>query len=140
MTVPEFFTRVWEMHLGRVHGPLTFRLIIQPLVAVFFAIRIGLHDAREGHEPYTFWHVFYKPERRAEMFRMAWKDIRNVFIAAVVVDVIYELIVFRGIYPGQALIVGTVLTVIPYLLIRGPITRIARLFIRRTRSSHDKSN
>lgn len=52
----------------------------------------------------------------------------KVFIVAVTLDVIYELIVYRWVYPGQALIVATVLAVVPYLLICGPLTRIVRYF------------
>jgi hypothetical protein len=52
----------------------------------------------------------------------------KVFIVAVTLDVIYELIVYRWVYPGRALIVATVLAVVPYLLIRGPLTRIVRYF------------
>jgi hypothetical protein len=38
----ELFARVWENLIGRVSGPLTFRLILQPIMAVIFAIRAGL--------------------------------------------------------------------------------------------------
>ena len=34
---------------ARVTGPMHFRLLLQPGVATFFAIRDGLKDAREGH-------------------------------------------------------------------------------------------
>ena len=46
------------------------------------------------------------------------------------IDLIYELIVFRWVYPGQAVIIATVLAMIPYLLIRGPVTRIVGRFSR----------
>jgi hypothetical protein len=126
MTTQEFFARVWEMLIGRADGPLTLRLIFQPTVAAIFAIRAGLRDAREGRPPYLFWSVFTNPARRPELLRLAWKDVGKVFIAAVALDVIYELVVYRWVYPGQALIVATVLAIIPYLLIRGPVTRIMR--------------
>jgi hypothetical protein len=48
-----------------------------------------------------------------------------------VLDVIYELIVWRWIYPVQALVVAVVLAIIPYLLVRGPTTRLARRFMNR---------
>ena len=54
----------------------------------------------------------------------------KVFIVAIILDLTYEVIVYRWVYPGQALIVAAVLAFIPYLLIRGPVTRIARRFIR----------
>jgi hypothetical protein len=59
-----------------------------------------------------------------------WKDVWKVFIIALVLDVIYELIVYRWVYPGQAVIVATILAIVPYLLIRGPVTRVMRRFPR----------
>ena len=41
-------------------------------------------------------------------------------------DVIYQLIVLKTIYPGEAVIVAIALAFFPYLLLRGPIARIAR--------------
>lgn len=40
--------------IDRVSGPMRFRLILQPVMAVIFAIRAGLKDAKEGRPPY-FW-------------------------------------------------------------------------------------
>ena len=112
--------------IGRVSGPLTFRLIIQPLVAAYFGLRAGLRDAREGR-PAFGWHLFTtKLGNRRELIRDGWKDIGKLFIAAVVIDVVYEIYVFRWIYPGQALIVATILAVPSYIFIRGLTNRITR--------------
>src|SRR4051812_14105605 len=43
-----FFTRVWTDLIGRMEGPMNFRLIIQPLIACILAVRAGLQDAREN--------------------------------------------------------------------------------------------
>lgn len=126
MTLPEYFARHWEMLIGRLQGPLSFRFIMQPLVAIILAIRVGVRDGREGRPPYFFWAVFTDPARRQDLIRLAWKDIGKVFVVAVVLDVVYQLIVHRWIYPGQTLIVAVSLAVIPYLLVRGPVTRILR--------------
>ncbi len=125
MTIQDFFARIWDMLIGRIDGPLTFRLIFQPTVAAILASRAGLKDAREGRAPYL-WSVFTNPAHRRDLLREGWKDIGKVFIIAVVLDVIYALIVHRWIFPGQALLVGIVLAIVPYLLIRGPVTRIMR--------------
>jgi hypothetical protein len=50
----------------------------------------------------------------------------KVFILAVVLDSIYQLIVHRGVYVLELLITATVLAIIPYVLVRGPVNRIAR--------------
>jgi len=41
-------------------------------------------------------------------------------------DIIYQLIVQRWIYPGETVVIAVVLAILPYLLIRGPVNRIAR--------------
>jgi hypothetical protein len=65
-----------------------------------------------------------QPGQPLPAVREGWKDIGKVFIIAVVLDVVFALIVHRWIFPGQALLVGTVLAIVPYVLIRGPVTRI----------------
>lgn len=138
MTILESFDRVWEMLIGRAAGPLTFRLIFQPLAAIVFAIRSGLRDAREGKPPFHFWSIFTNPARRSELLRQTWRDIYKVFIVALLLDVIYSMIVHHWIYPGQTMLVAVVLTIAPYLLLRGPVTRIARLFNQDGGRPHDQ--
>ena len=126
MTFQEWWAQVWEMLIGRAWGQGHVRVIVQPTVAVVFAVRAALRDAREGRPPYFFWSVFTNPALRPELLRQLWRDVGKVFIAAAVVDMIYELIVYRWIYPGQALVVAAMLALVPYLVLRGPVTRILR--------------
>ncbi len=121
----EMLARFWTDLMGRVGGPMTFRLILQPIMAAFFAVRSGLKDAKEG-KPAYFWALFTDPAHRREMIRDGWKSIGRVFILAIVIDGIYQFIVSRWFYPGEALMVAIVLAIFPYLLIRGPVNRIAR--------------
>src|SRR5436190_14610361 len=109
MTTQEFFARVWEMLIGRVDGPFSFRLLVQPTVAAIFAIRSGLRDARDSRPPFFFWAIFTDPGTRHDLPREGWKDVGKVFIVAVILDLIYEMIVYRWVYPGQVLIVAAVL-------------------------------
>ena len=112
------------MLVGRTTGPLTLRLILQPTVAAFFAIRAGLADARAGKTPY-FWSLLFHPQNRPDLLRSGWKDVRKVFLLAVILDVAYEIIVFHAVYPLQALLVAAILAIVPYVLIRGITARIA---------------
>jgi hypothetical protein len=123
MAIQEFVSRTWDMLLGRVGGPFTLRFIVQPSVAVAFAIRAGLRDARKNRPPYL-WALFTNPAHRRDLLREGWRDIRNVFILAVVLDAIYVLVVHRWVYPGQTLLVAVVLAIVPYVLIRGPVARL----------------
>lgn len=125
MTAQEFFAHSWDMLIGRTNGPLTFRLIFQPTVAAILAIRAGLKDAQRGATPFL-WSAFNNPAHRNELLREGWRDISTVFMVAVLLDVIYALLVHRRVYPGQTLLVAVVLAIVPYLLVRGPVTRIAR--------------
>ena len=121
----DLFSWAWENLVGRIDGPLKFRLILQPCVATFFAIRAGLQDAREKRAPY-FWAIFTAPERRGELLREGWQAVMKVFILAAIMDLIYQYVVLGWIYPVAALFVAFMLAFVPYLLIRGPVNRIAR--------------
>jgi hypothetical protein len=124
-TVEDLLARVVENLIGRVSGPMKFRLILQPLMAAVFAVRAGLKDAREERPPY-FWAIFTHPDQRSDMLRDGWKSVGKIFIIAIVIDLVEQLIVFRWFYPGEALLVAFILAFIPYLLIRGPVNRITR--------------
>ena len=121
----DLFSRIIEDLVGRVGGPMKFRLILQPVMAAIFAICSGLKDAKDKKPPY-FWALFTDPAHRGDMLRDGWKSVGRVFILGIIMDVIYQLIVFRWFYPGEALLVSTILALIPYLLIRGPVNQIAR--------------
>ena len=122
----EILSRIFENLIDRVSGPMKFRLILQPLMATIFAIRNGLEDAKKGRPPY-FWGLFTHPEQRLDMLRDGWKRVGKVFVMAIIIDLVYQWIVSRRFYPFEALLVAIILAFIPYLLIRGPVDRIARL-------------
>ena len=121
----ETLARVVHDVFGRLDGPLHFRILLQPTMAIIFAIRDGLKDAREGRPAY-FWSLFTEPKLRSELLRNGWKSISKIFIVAVVLDIVYQLIMFRWFYPFETLIVAVLLALIPYLLVRGPVNRIKR--------------
>src|SRR5262249_6479268 len=79
--------------IGRLHGPFSFRFVLQPLMALISAARDGLADARAGRSPY-FWTMFTRPEERSGLFREGWHATTRVIVLGVVMDTIYQLIVF----------------------------------------------
>jgi hypothetical protein len=122
----DIIARIWQNLGDRITGPMSFRLLLQPSVAAFFAIRAGLQDARLGRPPYT-WTVFTTDAAtRRVLLREGWKAIAKVFCLAIVLDCVYQVIVLRWIYPGEALMVALMLAGVPYLLIRGPVDRLIR--------------
>ena len=117
-------TRVYEDLVDRAHGPMFFRLLWQPAVAVIFAIRDGRKDAREGRPPY-FWALFTEPDQRMVLARTGWKSAGRIFILALVLDAVYQLTALGWFYPGEALLVALVLAIVPYVLLRGPVNRLS---------------
>jgi hypothetical protein len=130
----EIWQRYIENLFARLDGPLHFRIIMQPTMAAILAVIDGVKDAKLG-KPAYFWEVCTNPEHRRELIEGAWKRIGKIFILAVVLDVVYQLIVTHWVYPGETLTVAIVLAVVPYILLRGPINRILQW--RRNRAIRD---
>jgi hypothetical protein len=122
----ELMSNGWYLGI-RLAGPLKFRFILQPGMAIFLAVRSGLKDARDG-KPAYFWALLTgTAEERVAMLRDGWKSIGKLFILATVLDAIYQFLVQRRVYPSEALLVALILAVAPYLLVRGPVNRIVQL-------------
>jgi hypothetical protein len=128
-----FLSNFWTDFIGRFDGPMHFRLYMQPLMAIFFAIRDGSRDAREGRSAYG-WTLLTDPAQRRYLLESGWKGVFKVFLAAYALDVVYQFMVWRGLKPFEALLTATVLAVLPYALLRGPANRLVRVF--ETRKSH----
>jgi len=109
----------------RLGGPMKLRLLLQPVMASVFAIMAGVRDAKAGKPPY-FWSLVTHPETRIEMLKDGWQSVGKVFLLALLLDVVYQAIVLRFIYPGEAIFVAFVLAIFPYLILRGLVTRITR--------------
>lgn len=114
-----------EQLLGRAGGPLHLRLVLMPTVVTILAIRAGLRDAREGRPAFPGG-IFTNPAERRRNLRSGLSDIGKIIIVAVVLDTTYQLVVLRGFYPGQLFILVVACTIVPYVVIRGPVTRLTR--------------
>ena len=110
--------------IGRIDGPMHFRIYLQPLMAIIFAIRDGRKDAREGRPAYG-WALLTSSEHRRYLLHDGWKGFRNVFVIAVVLDVVYQFVAIGSWRPLQALATALLLAVIPYVLLRGPANRLS---------------
>ena len=129
MEMEALWQRFVENFVNRLDGPLHFRFIVQPLMAVIFAAIDGVKDAKAGKPAYG-WAVFSSPEHRKELLKDGWKHFGKIFILAIVLDVVYQIKVHHAVYPGEILLVALVLAVLPYVLLRGPANRIKRFFDR----------
>jgi hypothetical protein len=121
----EIWTRIADNLIDRISGPMKFRVFLQPVMATIFAVLAGLKDAKTGKPPY-FWGLFTNAGNRVAMIKDGWKGVGKVFVLALVLDVVYQVVVQRFVYPGETLIVALLLAIVPYLIVRGLVTRIAR--------------
>jgi hypothetical protein len=119
----DVLTRFVPDLVGRVTGPMWFRLILQPGMATFLAVRAGIRDARAGRPLYA-WSIATDASHRVEFLKAGWKDVAKVFVLAFVLDVIYQVTVFRWVYPIQSLLVPFILAFLPYVVIRGAVNRV----------------
>ncbi len=116
--------------ISRLDGPLHFRFVVQPLIAIGFAVRDGIRDAKKGYPAYG-WALLTDSEHRQTLMNSGWKGISKVFIVAFVLDLIYQMVTSHTIKLPAALITACLLALIPYILLRGPANRLVRYRRRR---------
>jgi hypothetical protein len=119
----DLLAHTWEQLAGRLDGPMYFRFLLQPAMAVLLAVRAGMADARTHRAAYL-WTVVSDSSSRPQLLRDGFKDVAKVFTLAIVLDVAYQLLVFKWVYPIQTLLIAVVLALLPYALVRGPVTRL----------------
>jgi len=105
----DWLAHVWDQLVIRTLGPLRLRFILQPTMAVILAVRAGWREA----------------ECRS-LVRSAWQDVGALAVIALVLDSVYQVAILHVFHPLQALVVATLLAVVPYVLTRGLIGWLAR--------------
>jgi hypothetical protein len=118
-----YFAQTFEHLLGRLDGPLHFRFIFQPLMAVLFVIRDGGRDAHAGRTPFR---LLTEPAQRRDVLLSGWKSVGKVFVIALILDAVYQYRVLAWFYAGQALLVALLLAILPYFLLKGPVNYFTR--------------
>ena len=96
-----------------------------PWSRIVFGTRDGIKDARAGRPPFLRDLIFHKAERPGLM-RSALASVRDLIAIAILLDVISQLIIFRMVHPGAALLIGPVLIALPYASSRALANRTAK--------------
>jgi hypothetical protein len=96
------------------------------LIATFLGIRSGVADARSGRPPYLYG-VLFNSKLRSELLKSGFSTVVNLVLMGVLLDSIFQWLIFGTSYPGAALVVGPVLIVTPYSVARALANRCARL-------------
>jgi hypothetical protein len=125
-SLEEFATRFIGHLLERPEGPMAFRIVLQPIMAAIMAIRDGIRDGKTGAPPYVL-AIFGPPAQRKAALLNGLRSTSRILILAVVLDAIYQVIVYRSFYPGETMVVAALLAIVPYTIIRGPVSRIVKL-------------
>ena len=108
----------------RLNGPFSLRLLLQPSMALLFAIRDGRKDAASNATPYLQALRGQKSERR-DTLASAWASLSKVLVMAVILDCTFQYATGGSIRIFEALLMACILCAVPYTLMRGPAARIA---------------
>jgi hypothetical protein len=124
----EELDRLWRNITARPGGPMTFRFMLQPAMATIAALRDGIGDARHGRSPYAAAIIRVSRERSS----LLWEGVvstARILILGVIMDVAYQWFFFDTFHPAEAAVIAIMLAFLPYVLLRGPIKRVARHWI-----------
>jgi hypothetical protein len=120
--------RIWRDIAERPGGPMSFRFLLQPTMAFIAALHDGIQDARVHRTPYLR-AILRDPAQRGDRLREGLFATARLVLLGLGMDAIYQWRVLGTFYPGEALLITFLLAVVPYLLLRGPVSLIARRFV-----------
>jgi hypothetical protein len=109
----------------RLTGPGRFRFVLQPLIAIALGVLGGLADVRAGRPPYLQALIFHRDQRR-ELAKQGLETVLNLLLMGILLDAIFQWVILGSSHPGAALVVGPVLILMPYGLVRALSNRLAR--------------
>jgi hypothetical protein len=126
----EVHQRFWSDIVDRVHGPMTFRFYLQPLMAAIAALLDGLRDVREGHRSF-FWCQHGDTDTRKGRLREGLTSTARVVLLGLSMDAIYQFRVLDRFYPAEAVMMALLLAVVPYFVFRWIVEHVARWWLGR---------
>ena len=115
----------WQGIVESLSGKGQFRLILQPLMAVWLGIRLGVVDAKAGVEPFGA-RLFKDKLPHWEVFKQSLSDAAMPLMFAVLMDAIFQYLTLGRVRLLPALIVGGLLVWIPFGFARGFTNRFWR--------------
>lgn len=142
MSFHDLHVQFWQEIIARPSGPLAFRFILQPVIAITLAIRDGWKDARTQRRPYL-WTMLRDPARRMPRLREGVMAVFRVLLLGVGMDLVYQAIRLHAFRPLETVVIAVGLAFVPYLIVRGPAARIGRHVLRKRAQeaarAHDKT-
>ena len=117
--------RLWRNIVARPGGPMTFRFVLQPMMAAIAAMRDGATDARRDRGSYLSMILLDGEARGARL----WEGLIStgkILILGLVMDIAYQLFFLDSFHPAEAAATAILLVFLPYALLRGLAARAAR--------------
>lgn len=129
----EQIARIWTHLFERPGGPMTFRFILQPAMGAIAALHDGVRDARAGRKIYL-WRLLTEPHARGRLLGEGLGATARIILLGLGMDLVYQITVFGTFYPVEAVDIAILLAFVPYLLLRGLMTLIARHWVSRPKT------
>lgn len=126
--------RIWRNIAARPGGPMTFRFVLQPIMAAVAAWRDGVNDARLNRTPYLS-AILLGSERRGARLWEGVVSTGRIIILGVIMDIVYQKAFLDSFFPMETSIIAILLAFVPYALLRGPLSRLAQFRIAGRESS-----
>ena len=84
MNIPSI-TEIGSDLIGRLHGPFSFRFVLQPIMAAIFAVRYGVEDADEEAGRLLL-EVVANPAEQGQLLREGFHHMLRVIALGVVMN------------------------------------------------------
>lgn len=110
----------------RFTDPGRVRFILQPAIAILLGCRAGWADARTGRLPFLYALITDAANRKA-LLRDWLSAVRDLLAMGVSLDAVAQLLIYKQVHPGAAVVIGPVLICLPYAMARALANRLARL-------------
>ena len=102
----------------RLAGPMSLRLVIQPVIALLLGIRDGRIDAKEGEPPFIVGLITNCRDRKAKLVSL-FKSLSKAIIIAVILEVIVQYLLFGQVHAIGVILYASFFLIVPYSLARG---------------------
>jgi len=122
---PVLLSQLVDRIVARVVGPMHFRFILQPVMAVFLGVRDGRRDARAGAPPFLYNILFVAGERTAYL-ESAVRGLTVPALVGIVADAAAQFLLFGSVRPSTAFLVGVGVLAVPYAVARELTNRFSR--------------
>ena len=122
----DMLMRLWTNIGDRLSGPMMFRFVFQPAMAAWLGFRDGRADA-SANRPAYLWALLTRRGDRVALLRQGWTALARVLVLGVVMDLAYQIYMFRWVYPLELIVTVLGIVCVPYVLVRGPVNRFLRL-------------